>query len=179
MGLEVVVRGLEGGKRDGADRIVGIIMGSSLLRGVTVSRLVLGRDNSWAGLSGSLGLAIALGGRGRGGRGITTVGIVVRARALGSELRNGRARELVGSVAEGVDEDTRIGVLVGTRESDEFIWAGGSGLATTDVDLDAAGVELGTARLIGQMKGDDLVTEEISTMSQVGGKLEGVGLSVD
>ena len=62
---------------------------------------------------------------------------------------------------------------------DEFIGAGGAGLTTTDVDLDAGGVELGTSGLISQMKGDDFMTEEISTASKGGRKLERMGLSVD
>ena len=52
-------------------------------------------------------------------------------------------------------------------------------MAATDVDLDAAGVELGTSGLIGQMQSDDLVAEEIPTVSQGGRKREGMGLSVD
>ena len=158
-------------------------MDSSLLLGLAVSRLAfLGRSNAWAGL-GSLSLAGTLGGGGRGSRSIGTIFVAavttVGTGVLGSELGNSGAWEFVGGVGEGVDEDTGVIVLVGTGESDEFIGAGSSGLAAADLDLDAAGVELGTPGLVGQMKGDDLVTKNVSTASEVGRELERMGLSVD
>jgi hypothetical protein len=176
MGLGVDLR-RNGGEIDGGEgRIFGFIINSSLLLvGLAVSRPAIGRDNTWAGLSRSLRLAGAVG-RGVG----TTVGtIAIGARALGSELGNSRARELVSSVGEGVDKDTRVGVLVSTREADEFVGAGSSGLVTANVDLNTAGVELGTSGFVGQVKGDDLMTEEISTASECGRKLERMGLSVE
>jgi len=183
MGLEVILRRFGGGNRGRGDRIIGIIVDSSLLLGLAVSRpAFLRRSKAWAGLGGGLGLSSSTVGRGgRGGRGIgTAVGIsTVGARALGRKLGNSGTGEFVGSVGEGVDEDTGITVTVGTGESDELIRTGGSGLAAADVDLDAAGVELGTSGLVGQMKGDDLVTDEISTASEVGRELERMGLSVD
>ena len=178
-GLRVIKRSFG----DGGDRIIGIIMGSSLLRGVAVSRRVLWRGSARAGLSRglSLGLAGTTGGDWRRGRRTSVVAGAGRhvAGSLGCKLRNRGTRELVGSVAESVNEDTRVVVLVGTRESDKLIGAGGSGLTTTNVDLDTGRVELGASGLISQMKGDNLVTEEISTMSEVGRELEGMGLSVD
>lgn len=195
--LKVINRGF--GSR-GGDRIIGIIIGSSPLIGRAASAiiLVLGWINTWAGLSGSVTPASARGGRrarrsrgaggrrgtrrrGRGGGRITIVvgGSRRVGRRLGSKLGNSRARELVGSVAEGVDEDARVVVRIATRELDEFIGAGSSSLIAANVDLDAGGVELGTSGRVGQMKGDDLVTEEIPTTSESGRKLERVGLSVE
>jgi len=182
-GLGVIESSFGDGMRDGGDRIIGVIVDISLLRGIAVPRPVLG---SWAGLSRSLSLAGTVGGDWRGGRGTSiVVGAIVSAASrhvvgsLGSELRNSRTRELVGSVAEGVDKNTGVAVLVSTGESDELIWAGGSGLIAANVDLDAAGVELGASELRSQMKADNLVTEEISTAREVGRKLERMGLSVE
>lgn len=183
-GLRVIERSFG----DGGDRIIGIIMGSSLLRGVAVSRLALWRGWARAGLSRGLGLGLASttgGDWGRGRRTSVVAGTVVAgggrhiAGSLGCELRNRGTRELVGSGGESIDEDTRVVVLVSTRESDKLIGAGGSSLTTTNIDLDAGRVELGTSGLSSQMKGDNLVTEEISTMSEVGRELERMGLSVD
>jgi len=162
-----------GGSRGGGDRIVGIVIDSSLLLGLAASRpVILRRGDARAGLR-SISLAWTLGGSGRGGRGVVAA-IVTAAivRARGSELGNGGTWECVGSIGEGVDEDTRVSVRVGTRETNEFIGTGGSGLAAADIDLDAAGVELGTSGLVGQMKGDDLVTKEVSTAGEVGRELE-------
>ena len=183
-GLEVILRGFGGGNIGRGDKIVGIIIEISLLRGSAVFRIVLRRNGGWAGLSRSLSGTLVTFGRGGGrGRGRRTVPIVcihvVRARGLGSELGNSGTRELVGSIAESIDEDTRVVVRVGTRELDEFTGAGGAGLTTTDVDLDAGGVELSASGLISQMKGDNLMTEEISTASKGRRKLERMGLSVD
>ena len=198
-----VIEGSFGGGNVG-DRIIRVIIGSSLLRGLAIPGTFRRRSNTRAGLNRSLRLATRLastaGGNWRGGRGRRTsvfvgaiglgtvvVGVsrhvfrvsrhVIRRR--GSELRNSGTRELVGSVTESVDEDTGVVVLVGTRESDKFIGAGRSLLATTDFDLDAGGVELGASRLISQVKADDLVTEEISAASEGRRELEGMGLSVD
>jgi len=181
-GLEVIQRcfGGGGGDRGRGDRIIGIIIDSSLLLGLAAARsAVLGRGNAWTGLR-SLSLRTLGGGGGRG-RGIRAVVAIptVGARGLGSELGNNGTRELVGSVGEGVDEDTGVSVLVGTRESNEFIGAGSSGLIAADVDLNAAGVELGTSGLVGQMKGNDLVTDQVSTASESRRKSERMGLSVD
>lgn len=180
MGLKVIKRGFGDGGRDG---VIGVIVDSSLLRGVAVSRLVLGRSDTWARFRRLSGLA-STGGDWRGRRRASIVG-TVRARhigavgSLGSELRNSRTGELVGSVGEGVDKDTGVSILVGTRESNELVGAGSSGLVTANVDLDAGGVKLGTSRLISQVKGDDLVTEKISTASEGRREREGMGLSVD
>ena len=183
MGLVVIERG---GNRVGGDRIVGVIVNSSL-RGIAVPRPVIGGNDAWAGLSMSLSLAGDAGGGGgwRGGRRTSIVvgaifsGVSCIARRGGSELGNSRARELISSIVEGVDEDAGVGILVGTRELDEFAWAGSSRLITANVDLDTTGVELGTSGLISQMKSNDLMTEEISTVSEGGRKLERMGLSVD
>ena len=197
-GLKVIERGFRGRGGDRGDRI---IINSSLV--FAVSRLALRRDSGWAGLSGSLSLA-STGGDWRGGRGTSIVvgnlvigslvvcslvvcslvvcNLVIGSPVVGSrgsELRNSRTRELVGAAIEDVDVDAGVGVLVGTREPNEFIGAGSSGLGTANVDLDAAGVELGTSGLVSQMKGDDLVTEEVSTAGEVGRKFERMGLSVD
>lgn len=190
-GLGVIERGFGNGSRDRGDNIVGIIIDSSLLGGVAVPRILLGRGGARAGLRG-LGLA-SIGGDWGGGRsiaigiilvcrvivGLIDGGIVVVGARRGSELGNSGTGELVGGVGEGVDADAGVVVLVGTRESDEFVGTGGSGFVTADVDLDAAGVELGTSGLVTQMKSDNLVTEEIATTSEVGRKLEGVSLSVE
>jgi len=163
-----------GGSRGGGDRIVGIVIDSSLLLGLAASRpVILGRGDARAGLR-SISLAWTLGGSGGGGGRGVVAAIVTTAivRAGGSELGNGGTWECVGSIGEGVDEDTRVSVRVGTRETNEFIGTGGSGLAAADIDLDAAGVELGTSGLVGQMKGDDLVTKEVSTAGEVGRELE-------
>jgi len=206
------------GNGNGGGRIIRVIIGSSLLRGLAVPRTLLWRSDAWAGLSRGLRLASTAGGHWGGGRGRrtsvfvgaiglgTVVGGVDRGVAvggisggavvgrvgghvvgvsghvvgrLGSELRNSGPGELVSSVAESVDEDTGVAVLVGTRESDKFIGAGRSRLTTTDVDLDTGRVELGTSGLISQMKADNLMTKEISTASEVGRELEGMGLSID
>jgi hypothetical protein len=208
-GLRVV----DGGFGDGGNRIIGVIIDSSLLRRLAISRLW--RSNAWAGLSRGLGLGLAsTAGRDRDRRGgrrtsvlvgaVIASGIVAGAfiaggivastfiastvvagaghpssGTLGSELRNGGTGELVGSVAESVDEDTGVVVLVGTRESDEFIGAGGSGLTTANVELDAGGVELGASGLIRQMKTNDLMTKEVSTASEIGRELESMGLPVE
>ena len=181
-GLEVILRGFGDGNIGRGNKIVGIIIEISLLRGPAVFRIVLRGNGGWAGLSRSLSGTLVTFGR-RGGRGRRTVPIVcihvVRARGLGSELGNSGTRELVGSIAESIDEDTRVVVRVCTRELDEFTGAGDAGLTTTDVDLDAGGVELCASGLISQMKGDDFMTEEISTASKGGRKLERMGLSVD
>jgi len=177
-GLGVIGRNFGGGSRDRGDRIIGIIINSSLLLGLAVSRPVLGGNGAWARLSGSLNLSSA-GGDSRGGRRTSFVVGTLVTGSLGSELRDSRTRELVGAIVEDVDEDTGVVILVGTRESDEFIGAGGSGLVTANVDLDAAGVELGTSGSVSQMKGDDLVTEEISTTSEIGRKTERMGLSIE
>lgn len=183
-GLEVILgrfRGGSRGNRGGGDRIIGIIIDSSLLLGLAAARPgVLRRGNAWTGL-GSLSLR-ALGGGGRRGRGTSVVVAIPTVGAtsgLGSELRKGGTGEFVGSVGEGVDEDTGVIVLVGTGESDEFTGAGGSGLIAADLDLDAARVELCTSGLVGQMKGDDLVTKEVSTARKGRRKGERMGLSVD
>jgi len=180
--LEVIQRrfGGGGGDRGRGDRIFGIIIDSSLLLGLAAARsAILGRGNAWTGLR-SLSLR-TFGGGGRRGRGIRVVVAIptVGARGLGSELGNNGTRELVGSVGEGVDEDTGVIVLVGTRETNEFIGAGSSGLIAADVDLNAAGVELGTSGLVGQVKGDDLVTDQVSTAGESRRKSERMGLSVD
>ena len=182
----VIKRRFRGGNGNGGDRIIGAIVGSSLLRGLALSRSMLVSGNAWAGLSRSLCLASALR-RHRGGGRRTSIGagiaIVGTGRHIavssGNELRNSRTREVIGSVREGIDKDTGIVVLVGTRELNEFTGTGGSGLITANLDLDAGGVELGASRLIGQMKSDNLVTEEISTTSEGGRKLERMGLPVD
>lgn len=194
-GLGVIERSFGGGNV--GDRIIGVIEGGSLLRGLAVPRTFRWRSNTRAGLSRSLrlaaGLASTAGGNWRGGRGGRT-GVLVGAIGLGtvvigvsrhvvgrrgSELRNNGTRELVGSISESVDQDTGVIVLVGTREFNKFIGAGRSRLATTDFDLDTGGVKLGASRLIGQMKADNLVTKEISTTSEVGREREGMGLSID
>lgn len=182
----VIKRSFGGRNGDGGDIVIEVVVDSSLLRGLALSRPILVSGNAWAWLSRSLCLASALGRYWRGGRrtsigaGIAIVGtgrhIAVSPR---SELRNSRTREVIGSVREGIDEDTGIVVLVGTRKLNEFTGTGGSGLITANLDLDAGGVELGASRLIGQMKSDNLVTEEISTTSEGGRKLERMGLPVD
>lgn len=181
VGLVVILRRFGGGEREGKDdSVIGIIIDGSLLLGLAVSRPVLGRGDTWAGLSGSLWLVSALGGGGgwRGGRGVATA-VGPTTIGLGSELGNSRTGEFVGGVGKGIDTDPSVVVLVGTREADEFVGAGGSGLVTANVDLDTAGVELGTSRLVGQVEGNDLMTEEISTTSEGGRKLKRMGLSVD
>ena len=189
MGLEVIERSFRGGNRVGGDRIVGVIVDSSL-RGIAVPRPVLCGNDAWAGLSMSLaddagGLAGDAGGGWRGGRRTSIVvgaifsGASCVARRGGSELGNSGARELISSIAEGIDEDAGVGILVGTRELDEFAWTGSSRLITANVDLDTAGVELSTSGLISQMKGNDLMTEEISTVGEGGRKLERMGLSIN
>ena len=180
-GLVVILRRFGGGNRGRGDRIIGIIIDSSLLLGLAASRFaILRRGNAWTGL-GSLGLR-TLGGGGRRGRGIGVVVAIPTSgatRGLGSELGNNGSGEFVSSVAEGVDEDTGVIVLVGTREFDEFIGTGSSGLIAADVDLDAAGVELGTSGLVAQMKSNDLVTKEVSTASESRRKGERMSLSVN
>jgi hypothetical protein len=52
-------------------------------------------------------------------------------------------------------------------------------LVTTDVDLDTTGVELSASGLVSQVKGNDLVTNEVSTASEVRRKLERMGLSFE
>ena len=193
-GLRVIEGSFGGG--DVGDRIIQVSIGGSLLCGLAVPRTFLWGSNTRAGLSRSLRLATRLasaagrnwrGGRGRrtsifvGAIGLGTIVGVSRhvVRRRGSELRDSGTRELVGSITESVDEDTGVVVLVGTRESDKFIGAGRSFLATTDFDLHTGGVELGTSGLISQVKGDDLVTKEISAASEVRRELEGMGLPVD
>jgi len=185
-GLVVFLRGFGGRSGGRGDRIqqgkIGIIIGSSLLLGLAASRTaVLRRGNARTGL-GSLSLG-ALRGGGRRGRGIVVVVVTIptvgATGGLGSELGNSGTWEFVGSFGEGVDEDTGVIVTVGTGESDELIGAGSSGLVAADFDLDAAGVELGTSGLVGQMKGNDLVTKEVSTASERRRKRERMGLSVD
>jgi hypothetical protein len=180
-GLEVILRRFGGGNRGKGDRIIGIIIDSSLLLGLAAARsAILWRGNAWTGL-GSLSLG-ALGGGGRRGRGIgvvVAIPTVGATRGLGSELRNSGTREFVGSVREGVDEDTGVIVLVGTGEFDEFFGAGGAGLIAADVDLNTSSVELGTSGSVGQMKGDDLVTKEVSTASKRRRKCERMGLSIE
>jgi hypothetical protein len=180
-GLEVILRRFGGGNRGRGDRIIGVIIDGSLLLGLAATGPVISRrGNAWTGF-GSLSLR-ALGGGGRRRRGIgvvVAIPTVGATRGLGSELRNSGTGEFVGSVGEGVDEDTGVIVLVGTGEFDEFFGAGGAGLIATDVDLNTASVELGTSRLVGQMKGDDLVTKEVSTASEGRRKRERMGLSVE
>lgn len=176
---EVIATGFGDGRRSLRDRTIQLVEYGSLLCGFATSR-VLG-SNARAGLSRGFGLANTLGGdrtlgwrrRGRGGTGIV-VGSITRSR----ELRNSRSGEGIGIVVEGVDEDSGVIVRVSTGEFDKFIGAGGSGLVTTDRDLCACGVELGTSGLVGQMQGDDLVAKEIPTGGQVGGEGERVSFSV-
>jgi len=180
-GLELVLRRFADGNRGRGDGIIGIIIDSSLLLGFAATGpAVFRRGGARAGLR-SLSLGTLGGGRRRGRGTIVVVAIPTggATRGLGSELRHGGTGEFVGSVGEGVDEDTGVIVLVGTGESDEFIGAGGTGLIAADVDLNAAGVELGTSRLVGQMKGNDLVTKEVSTASEGRRKRERMGLSVE
>jgi hypothetical protein len=200
-GLGAIERGFGDGSGDVGDRIFGIIIDNSLLHGLAVSRSVLGRNSAWAGLSRSFGL-VSAGGYWGGGRrtsiavsvvvgviarGVIFVGIIVigdshqgfGSGSLTGKLGNSRARELVGSVREGVDANTSVVILVGTREFDEFVGAGGSGLVTANIDLDARGVELSTSGLISQVKGDDLVTKEVPAASEVGRKVERMSLSVE
>jgi len=127
MGLEVE-GGVAGGSRDRGERIFGIIMNSSLLLGIAAG-FVLGNlgFTAWAGAWAWAGLSGSLAGAGWDRRGRWRIGTVVRSIAAsvtvirtvvgrrGSELRNGRTRELVGRVVEGVDEDTGVVVLVSTR----------------------------------------------------------------
>ena len=61
----------------------------------------------------------------------------------------------------------------------EFIRTRDSCLVTTDVNLNTARVELGTSKVICQMEGDDLVTEEVSAGSEGGRKRKRMGLSVN
>jgi len=181
MGLETTLRRFGRWKWVGGD---GIIVDGSLLHGLAAPRSATGRDDAWARLSGSHSHAGTAGGS-RIGRGRTILAVGTSAsRAIGhvgpgSELRNRGTREAVGVVGEGVHKDAGVVVRVATRELDEFIGAGRPGLVTADVDLDAGGIELGTSGLIGQMKGDDFVTEKISTAGEVGRELERVGLSIE
>ena len=83
-------------------------------------------------------------------------------------------RVYVGGVAKRIEKDALVTGLVGTGEFNEVIGVGGSSLVTAHVDLETTWVELGvTGR---QMQGDDLVTDEISTMSKLGRKFKRMGL---
>ena len=151
MRLETTLRGFGRWKWVGGD---GIIIDGSLLLGLAAPRPATGRDNAWAGLSGSHSHASTARGSGIRRRGTILaigrrVGRAIRRVGPGSELGNRGTREVVGVIGEGVDKDTGVVVGVGTRELDKFIGAGCPGLVTADFDLDAGGVELGTSGLIG------------------------------
>ena len=57
--------------------------------------------------------------------------------------------------------------------------AGGSGLVAADVDLDAGGVELCASGVISRVEGDDFVTENMSTVSEVGREVKPMDLSIN
>jgi uncharacterized protein YjbI with pentapeptide repeats len=169
----VVGSAIIGGALIGSGFIGSAVVGGAVLSGTIVGGAVLGG----AVFSSTIVDSAIVGGAVISG---AIVGGTDRhVRSLGCELGNSGTRELVGSVSESVDEDTGVAVLVGTREFDELVGAGGSGLSTTNLDLDTGGVELGASGLISQMKAENLVTEEISTASETGRELERMRLSVD
>ena len=187
---EVITRLFGDGRWGGGDRIIRVIKYGSLLCGFAAFRAIGG--SAWARLNRGFGLAATRGGdwthggdgalgRCRGGRRgpIVVTGAAVGSIARSRELRDSRTGEVIGSVGEGVDEDTGVIVRVSTGEFDKFIGAGGSGLVTANIELHTCGVELGTAGLVSQMQGNDLVAKKISTGGQVGREGERVSLSVN
>lgn len=67
----------------------------------------------------------------------------------------------------GVVGDARVGALVGSGEGDEV--AGGGAAAAGDLELVAAGVELGSRVGVGRVQGDDLVADEVVSGLDAGG----------
>jgi len=62
-------------------------------------------------------------------------------------------------------------VTVSSRERDELVVAGTSGTASTDTDLCAGWVVLGTLEALGEVEGDDFVADKIVAGRKVIGEL--------
>jgi hypothetical protein len=111
-------------------------------------------------------------------RGRSRVRTRVRARSRrAAEGGDGRAGEGIrASLVPDVDVDTSIFGLVATRERGGN--AGSAGVGATNGPLRAAWVELGAVGLIGEMKSDNLVTDQVVARREVLGKLNVVLLAL-
>jgi hypothetical protein len=137
----------------------------------------LGRGGSRS-LSG--GVAGRVGSRGSGGRGARGVlgrrGAGGRAtsggsRAGGTARVDSRARDLV--VSEAVVDAERNTRVAGSVQLSGDNTGGLGGTATSNLDVDALGVVLGTVGVLGGVKGDDLVAENVLAGSDVFGDSDG------
>lgn len=61
--------------------------------------------------------------------------------------------------------NTGISGLVATGERGGNVWR--AGIGTTNGELRAAGVELGTLELIGEMESDNLVTDQVVARREI------------
>lgn len=68
-----------------------------------------------------------------------------------------------------VDEKTLVVLLVGTRQRNGLVGLGPT--VAFDLQLSAGWVELSTAAVLGDVKGDDFVTDEVVARGEVGGNL--------
>ena len=61
------------------------------------------------------------------------------------------------------------GVVVGVRswESHQLIWGGDTSAIPANIDLLTGGIELGFSFLVRQVEGDDLVSDEILSWSEI------------
>lgn len=139
-----------------------------------VSSTLLLLDLARARLLGRSGL----GARGLGGRSSSVGGC---ASGSGDKAGDGWAREDVGGfgIENSGIEDAGVVGAVGTGHADELAVLGRTGLASTDLDLCAAWVELGSAEAVGKVQGDDFVAEDVVSGGEVLGEGDASRLTID
>lgn len=64
-----------------------------------------------------------------------------------------------------IHQDTRVGVLVSSGETDSVVCDART--IATNSNLRARGVELGTSWILGQVEGDDFVSDQVVTCLEV------------
>jgi hypothetical protein len=107
------------------------------------------------------GRGASVGGRGGGGG----VGSTLGGGGLNSEAGDGGSGSaVVVAVAELLvvaAPDACVIITVCTREADELVGSRGTAAATSDVDLDARGIELCASAGAGKMESNDFVAHEL------------------
>jgi len=121
--------------------------------------------------------------RGRGNRlRVRIIAIIsgCRGASASSQLNNSGAGERVFrlGVEDVLVEDTGIGIRISTREADQRVAAWGAGSRALDVNLNARGVELGAALVVGKVQSNNLVTDEVTAGFEILGNAGRVFLSI-